>query len=61
MPAGRLYKVGRKGGAASRDSWEAPSSFVPRYTKVCLDHLKKKGISLDVKDVLVHLIMHEPD
>ena len=60
-PGGRLYKVRWKGCAASRDSREAPSSFVPRYTTVWLDYLKKKGISLDVKDVLVHLIMHERD
>ena len=34
---------------------------MPRYTMMWLDYLKKKGISLDVKDVLVHLIMHEQD
>ena len=55
-PGGRLYKVGWKGLAASRDSWEPPSSFVPRYTTVWMDYLKKKNISLDVKDVLVHLV-----
>ena len=60
-PRGRLYKVRWKGFAASRDSWDPPSSFVPRYTTVWLDYLKKKGISLDVKDVLAHLIMHERD
>ena len=54
-PGGRLYKVRWKGLAASRDSWEPPSSFVPRYTTVWMDYLKKKNISLDVKDVLVHL------
>ena len=55
-PGGRLCKVRWKGFAASRDSWEAPSSFVPRYTTVWMDYLKKKNISLDVKDVLVHLV-----
>ena len=55
-PGGRLYKVCWKGFAASRDSWEPPSSFVPRYTTVWMDYLKKKNISLDVKDVLVHLV-----
>ena len=39
-----------------RGSWEPPSSFVPRYTTVWMDYLKKKIISLDVKDVLVHLV-----
>ena len=55
-PGGRLYKVRWKGLASSRDSWEPPSSFVPRYTTVWMDYLKKKNISLDVKDVLVHLV-----
>ena len=55
-PGGRLYKVCWKGFAASRDSWEPPSSFVPRYTTVWTEYLKKKNISLDVKDVLVHLV-----
>ena len=60
-PGGRLYKGRWKGFATSCDSWEPPSSFVPRYTTVWLDYPKKKGISLDVKDVPVHLIMHERD
>ena len=55
-PGGRLYKVRWKGFAASRDSWELPSSFVPRYTTVWMDYLRKRTISLDVKDVLVHLV-----
>ena len=55
-PGGRLYKVRWKEFAASRDSWEPPSSFVPRYTTVWMDYLRKKNISLDVKDVLVHLV-----
>ena len=29
---------------------------MPRYTTVWMDFLKKKNISLDVKDVLVHLV-----
>ena len=53
---GRLYKVRWKGFAASRDLWEPPSSFVPRYTTVWMDYLSKKNISLDVKDVLVHWV-----
>ena len=55
-PGGRLYKVRWKGFAASRDLLEPQSSFVPRYTTVWMDYLKKKNISLDVKDVLVHLV-----
>ena len=55
-PGGRLYKVCWKGFAASRDSWEPPSSLVPRYTTVWMEYLKRKNISLDVKDVLVHLV-----
>ena len=55
-PGGRLYKVRWKGFAAFRDSWEPPSSFVPWYTTVWMDYLKKKNISLDVKDLLVHLV-----
>ena len=55
-PGGRLYKVRWKEFAASRDSCEPPSSFVPRYTTVWMDCLRKKNISLDVKDLLVHLV-----
>ena len=55
-PGGWLYKVRWKGLPASRDSWEPQSSFVPRYTTVRMEYLKKKNISLDVKDVLVHLV-----
>ena len=29
---------------------------MPRYTTVWMDDLKKKNISLDVKDMLVHLV-----
>ena len=55
-PRGRLYKVRWKGFAASRDSWEPSSSFVLRCTTVWMDYLKKRNISLDVKDVLVQLV-----
>ena len=55
-PGGRLYKVRWKGFATSRDLSAPPSSFVPRYTTVWMDYLKKKNITLDVKDVLVHLV-----
>ena len=55
-PGGRLYKVCPKGFAASRDLWEPPSSFVSTYTTVWMDYLRKKNISLDVKDVLVQLV-----
>ena len=55
-PGGRLYKVCWKGFAASRDLWEPRSSFLPRYTTVWMDYLRKENISLDVKDVLVHLV-----
>ena len=40
-PRRRLYKVSRKEFAASRDSWEPPSSFLPRYTTVWMEYLKK--------------------
>ena len=53
-PGGRLYKVRWKGFAACQDSSEPLSTFVPRYTTVWLDYLKKQGISVNVKDVLVH-------
>ena len=55
-PGERLYKVRWKGFAASGDSWDPPSSFVPRYTTVWMEYLRRKNISLDVKDVLVHLV-----
>ena len=55
-PGGRLYKVRWKGFAAFRDSWEPPSSFVPRYTTVWMEYLRRKNISFNVKDVLVHLV-----
>ena len=58
-PGGRLCTVSWKVLAAPRDLWEPPGSFVPRYTMVWLHYLKKKGISPDIKDVLVHLTMHE--
>ena len=46
-------------GGSPGPPWEPPSSFVPRYTRVWMDYLKKKSISLDVKDVLVHLVAAE--
>ena len=55
-PGGRLYKVRWKGFAASRDLWEPLSSFVPRYTTVWMEYLRRTNISLDVKDMLVHLV-----
>ena len=55
-PGGRLHIVRWKRFAESEDSWEPPSSFVPRYTTVSMEYLKKKNISLDVKDLLVHLV-----
>ena len=55
-PGRRLYKVRWKGFAASRDSWKPPSSFVPRYTMIWMEYLRRKNISLDVKDVLIHLV-----
>ena len=58
---GRLYKVRSKRFAASRDLWEPPSSFVPRYTTMLLEYFKKKRINLDMKDVSMHLIMHDRD
>ena len=60
-PGGRLYKVPFKCLVALRDSWEAPSSFVPRYTSVWLDYLKAKKIQLGVKDLLVHVVMGDRD
>ena len=60
-PGGRLYKVRWKGFAASRDSWEPPSSFVPQYTSVWLDYIKAKKIKLDVQHVLVHLVIGDRD
>ena len=55
-PGGRLYKVRWKGFAASRDWWELQSSFVPWFTTIWMDYLRKKNNFLDVKDVLVHLV-----
>ena len=55
----RLYKVRRKQFTALQDSWEPLSCFLPTYTTVWLDYLKKKGISGDVKDFFLPLIMHE--
>ena len=55
-PGGRLYKVRWKGFAASRGSWEPLSSLVPRYTTIWMDYLRRRKVSLDVKDVLVHLV-----
>ena len=55
-PGGRFFEVCWKGFAASRESLEPPSSFVPRYTTIWMDYLRKKNIYLDVKDVLVHLV-----
>ena len=60
-PGGWLYQVRWKGSAAPEDSWEPPSSFVPRYTSMWLHHLKAQKIKLDVKDVLVHLVMGDRD
>ena len=60
-PGRRLYKFRWKGFAALRDWWNPSSSFVLRYTTVWLNYLEKKGTSLDVKDVLVHLIIHKRD
>ena len=58
---GRRYKVRWKGFATLRDLWQLLRGFVPRYTTVWLDYLKKKEISLDVKDVFGHLNLHERD
>ena len=41
-PGWRLYKGGLKGFAASRNWWEPSSRFVPSYSTVLLDYLKKK-------------------
>ena len=41
-PGGRHYNVRWKGLAASRDSWEPPGSFVPRYTTVWMEYLREK-------------------
>ena len=60
-PWARLYKVRWKRFAVSQDSCKPSSSFLQMYTTVWLNYLKKKEISLDVKDVLVHLIIHERD
>ena len=60
-PGGRLYKVRWKDFAASGDSRERPSSFVPQYTSVWSDYLRAKKIELHFKDVLVHLIMNDRD
>ena len=42
-PGGQLYNFRWKGFAASRESWEPPSSFVPWHTSVRLDYLKAKS------------------
>ena len=55
-PGGRLYEVRWKGFTASREPWEPLSSFVPRYTTVWMEYLRRKNISFNVKDVLVHLV-----
>ena len=43
-------------GTPERRLFKVRWSFVPRYTTVWMEYLKKKNISLDVKDVLVHLV-----
>ena len=60
-PGGRLYKVCSK-------EFSPFAGLVGAFEKFCggIYHgvarlSQKKGISIDVKDVLVHLMMHKPD